>query len=59
MVKVTKGSRWWGGEYNKFVITDLKEIDNHTWVFYKNEKTAQEYNCYVEAFLQRFTELPE
>lgn len=59
MVKVTTGSKWWSGDRYKFIVTDLKKVDKHTWVFYKNQETDQEYNCYLEAFLNRFTELPE
>jgi hypothetical protein len=59
MIKITTGSNWWAGNDHIFLVTDIKIIDNKTWVFYKNQKTNQEYNCYADAFLNRFMEIPD
>jgi len=40
MNEVTIGSRWTAINIT-FVVTDVKD----DWVFYKNEKTNQEYSC--------------
>lgn len=42
-----------------FVITGLELKDNDPWVFYKNTQTEQEHSCRQEAFLSRFSLLPQ
>ena len=56
-----EGSRWWGGDNNKFRVLHIVEQGDNTWVHYVKENTvpAQEYSCYLESFLERFSELPE
>ena len=60
---VKTGSKWWAGEGNVFQVIDVVEIDDHTWVYYRNTKPFndeyKEYSCYIESFLQRFRQLPE
>jgi hypothetical protein len=58
MAKVKIGSMWQGNE-KKFTVVALKEQDNKTWIYYKNIQDQKEYSCYLEAFLSRFTGLPE
>ena len=53
------GSRWWGGQNKTFEVTNIIEQDDNVWVHYKNIVTDQEYNCFIEAFLERFTGLPK
>lgn len=36
-----------------------KEDDNDPWVEYQNVETLQEFSCRQEAFLSRFTPLPD
>lgn len=48
MSEVTIGSRWTAIDVT-FVVTNV----NDDWVFYKNEKTNQEYSCSKEAFTFR------
>lgn len=59
MVKV--GTRWWAGDDKKFIILALVEEGEHIWVHYRDEGPgpSKEYSCYLESFLQRFTQLPE
>jgi hypothetical protein len=57
MEKVAAGSIWVGSNSReKFVVITVSEVDGHTWVHYRTEKTNKEYSCYIESFLQRFTE---
>lgn len=59
---VTVGSRWWAGTNVRFKVTKIAEdTDGHIWVHYRNDKLEDslEYSCYVEAFKQRFSEIPE
>ena len=56
-----EGSKWWGGDKLKFRVLSIVEVEGHTWVHYIKENTEEprEYSCYLESFLQRFSELPE
>jgi hypothetical protein len=58
MVKIKIGSTWQGG-HKKFTVVALQEHDSKTWIYYKNIQDQKEYSCYLEAFLSRFTGLPE
>ena len=49
-----EGSKW-AGTNDVFVIIHIIELDDHTWVHYRKESSDQEYSCYVESFLERFT----
>lgn len=57
------GSSWWGGNSAKFVVIGTMIIDGKEWVYYRSAKPKddmpQEYSCYKESFLSRFTQLPE
>jgi hypothetical protein len=59
---VTIGSRWWAGNDKRFVVTNvIEDTSNNIWVHYTDDKVkdGREYNCYIAAFLDRFTGLPE
>jgi hypothetical protein len=61
-MKIPKlNSKWWGGNSEKFRILSIVEQEGKTWVHYVKENSvpAQEYSCYLESFLERFSELPE
>jgi hypothetical protein len=47
-----------GGD-NTFQITGLELKDGDPWVAYINTQTLQEYSCRQEAFLSRFSLLPQ
>jgi hypothetical protein len=58
-MKIPKnGSRW--VSQNGFIIFRVLhtiEIDGHTWIHYRDDNNGdKEYSCYVESFLERFTE---
>lgn len=43
----------------QFKITGLELKDGDPWVTYINTQTLQEYSCRQEAFLSRFSLLPQ
>lgn len=49
-------SIWRSSDSTEFVVISVTECqDGHTWVHYRNAQ-GQEFSCYEESFLQRFTE---
>ncbi len=61
MKKVEVGSLWWGADGKKFMVLHVIEQEGHTWVHYRKDQkeSNDEYSCYIESFLARFTELPK
>lgn len=49
---------WLSNEFNEFLITGVKLVDNDPWVEYRKVSTGQEYSCRQEAFLARFSLKP-
>ncbi len=47
------------GNGRVFTITGLELKDNDPWVSYINTQTQQAYTCRQEAFLSRFSPLPQ
>lgn len=63
---VKEGSIWWAGDAKKFRVISVVEAAGHTWVHYREEpqkwkplSELNEYSCYQESFVQRFSPLPE
>jgi hypothetical protein len=54
---IKEGSRWWAGDEKRFVVTSVVEVDEQVWVHYKDDKN--EYSCYQESFVDRFSPLPD
>lgn len=52
------GSKWWGGQTKTFYVKALVELEGKTWIYYGEHNSDKEYSCYLESFLQRFTEMP-
>jgi hypothetical protein len=51
------GSLWTGANsYELFWVLHTIELDGHIWVHYRKESNKTEYSCYLESFLERFTE---
>lgn len=50
------GSKWTSSNSKTFTITEVKEMNKDLWVGY--EDTQRDYYCRLEAFLERFTQLP-
>jgi hypothetical protein len=60
---INAGTRWSGADGKSFMVLSITEQeDGHTWVHYRNEQIApespNEYSCYLESFLSRFSPLP-
>jgi hypothetical protein len=58
------GSKWAGTGRDVFHVLHTIELDGHIWVHYiketiKEDGQPREFSCYLESFLQRFSELPE
>lgn len=56
MTQIKIGSKWKSIDCT-FVVTGVVEKDNHTWIYYKNFRTGQEYSCYQESFEHRFAQI--
>jgi hypothetical protein len=52
------GDLYGGTEGRQFKVTELELRDTDPWVTYINTQTEQEYSCRQEAFLSRFSPLP-
>ena len=65
MTNVKIGSLWRTTDDKKFRVINVVEANGHTWVHYRNElkgfnqTQANEYSCYVESFVERFSPTPE
>ena len=51
-----EGSKW-SSINETFVVIHTIELDGHTWIHYRKENNDKEYSCYVESFVDRFTEV--
>jgi hypothetical protein len=51
-----EGSRW-ASITETFIVLHTIELNDRTWIHYRKESSNQEYSCYVESFLERFTEV--
>ncbi len=59
MTKPETGSLWQSSHSEHFRVIDVVDLEGHTWVHYcrASESRIEEYSCYVESFLERFTEI--
>jgi len=61
-MNIKLGSRWAGAGYRQiFVVLAEVKLDDAIWIHYRDEAgdPPQEYSCYKDSFLSRFTPLPE
>ena len=58
MTIVKEGSTWEGSDHKTFMVIHTIERDGHTWIHYRDEEgdPPKEYSCYLESFVNRFTE---
>lgn len=56
MKDISPQSHWVDSEQNKIRVLAVVDLDNHIWVYFKNENTDSEESCYLETFLNRFKE---
>jgi hypothetical protein len=52
-MKIESGQVW-ESVGSEFRVIDVVDIDDHTWIHYKNQQTGQEHSCYQESFESRF-----
>lgn len=54
-------SSWSDGMGKKFHIIKVAELDGYLWIHYKQDRIVEhkEFSCYLESFLERFTEVSE
>ena len=55
-MNIPKDGSKWTGINEVFVVLHTIELDGNIWVHYRKECNETEYSCYVESFLERFTE---
>ncbi len=55
------GTKWWAGDGKVFHVINRIELEGHIWIHYikEDKENSQEYSCYEESFLSRFSPLPE
>lgn len=64
-MKVKEGSLWRTADDTRFRVIAIVEAGGHTWVHYRLDKcnpsitVCQEWSCYEESFVTRFTPTPE
>ena len=61
-MNIKLGSRWAGSDHSKkFIVLSEVCVDDEVWIHYRDEKgdPPQEYSCFKDSFLLRFTRLPE
>lgn len=62
-MEIKNGTRWSSSEGKVFVIISTTIVEGKEWVYYRSEKPRDhlpdEFSCYTESFLSRFSPLPE
>jgi len=53
-MKIESGQLWRTTDGEEFRVIDVVDIDDHTWIHYKNQQTGLEHSCYQESFELRF-----
>jgi hypothetical protein len=54
-MKIETGQIWTSIGQKEFRIISKVPVEDHIWVHYIDTKTGQEYSCYEDSFLVRFT----
>jgi hypothetical protein len=57
MTRPNLTSRWVTQDLEEFRIIAVNEVEGQTWVHYRRVATGEEYSCWLESFLHRFTEI--
>jgi len=52
---IKSGDIYCSSTCKKFIVEKTVEDDQGTWIYYKDN--VRQYNCLIEAFLSRFTEV--
>jgi hypothetical protein len=56
-IVIHEGQIWLDSSFKEFMILHVyKDDQGHDWVHYRcNDKPCQEYSCWIESFLERFS----
>ena len=54
MEQVTIGSKWTTREGSHFVVNNIVVDPQGTWVHYSRYGSDRQYNCLIDAFINRF-----
>lgn len=54
--KPKPGSKWRASQGQMFVVLEVVDVKDQTWVHYREKDKSQEYSCFLESFYSRFTE---
>lgn len=62
-MQVKNGSRWSSSDGTVFIVIGTMIIEDKEWVYYRAERPKdhmpEEFSCYTESFINRFSPLPE
>ena len=62
-MEIKNGSKWTDGKGKSFVVIGTMLVEGKSWVYYRLDKPVdhlpQEFSCYEESFISRFTQMPE
>jgi len=62
MTAPAPGSKWSGSNCKEFTVIEVVDLDNQTWVYYREDGLnliePRLYSCFLESFLQRFRSVP-
>jgi len=66
-MEVKPNSRWWDSKGTYFHVLNVVNIEGQDWVHYIKEGDIRhdrlpgenEYSCYLESFISRFTKVPD
>ncbi len=60
---ISMGSKWSSQDGTEFQVIGTMILEGKEWVYYRASKPKdhmpEEFSCYKESFLSRFTKLPE
>lgn len=59
---VKESTVWSSIDGKRFVVINVVDVEDHTWVHYRLEGSQdppKEYSCYIESFVSRFRKEPD
>jgi hypothetical protein len=56
-IKLPKEGSKWSSVSDTFIVLHTIELNGHVWVHYRKELDSLDYSCYLESFLDRFSEI--
>ena len=62
-MEIKNGSRWSSADGTVFIVIGTMLLEGKEWVYYRAEKPKdhmpEEFSCYQESFVGRFSPMPE